>query len=246
MSFIIPRSSGGTYVIGLGQTLSSLDWDSASTKVLCEVDQGKETRFNDAKCDASGRLWAGIHSNYSLYYAPCWKHDLQYWVPVVCVLPSVLWHYLLGVRKSIRPIKKLTYEALAWLSVWSKVQMICIRSSWCQRHPKISYFIKIHIGLTFLVLEKRPSNRCLSVSTSWTLWQGFLWQNAVVSVILWIFAFAYCFDFLFFCELHTATRLWNAWNLLVSLHHSVCHLSMDFCKTSGRFSPWQKELRITF
>lgn len=59
VSFIIPRSSGGTYVIGLGQTLSSLDWDSASTKVLCEVDQGKETRFNDAKCDAFGRLWAG-------------------------------------------------------------------------------------------------------------------------------------------------------------------------------------------
>lgn len=59
VSFIIPRSVGGSYIIGLGQTVSSLDWDSTSTEVLCEVDQGKETRFNDAKCDASGRLWAG-------------------------------------------------------------------------------------------------------------------------------------------------------------------------------------------
>jgi len=58
-SFIIPRSVGGSYVIGLGQTVSTLDWDSANTEVLCNVDQGKETRFNDAKCDASGRLWAG-------------------------------------------------------------------------------------------------------------------------------------------------------------------------------------------
>lgn len=63
MSFIIPRSVGGSYVIGLGQTVSSLDWDSAKTEVLCEVDQDKATltRFNDAKCDASGRLWAGEH-----------------------------------------------------------------------------------------------------------------------------------------------------------------------------------------
>ena len=59
MSFIIPRSVGGRYVIGLGQTVSSLDWDGANTEVLCEVDKGKETRLNDAKCDASGRLWTG-------------------------------------------------------------------------------------------------------------------------------------------------------------------------------------------
>jgi len=26
-------------------------------------------------------------------------------------------------------------EVLAWLSVCSKVQMICIWSSWCHRHP---------------------------------------------------------------------------------------------------------------
>ena len=41
---------------------------------------------------------------------------------------------------------------LAWLSVWSEVQMICIWSSWYHFHPIISCFIKIQIGLTFLVL----------------------------------------------------------------------------------------------
>jgi len=50
-------------------------------------------------------------------------------------------------------------------SVW----MICIWSSWCLCHPIVSCFIKIHSGLTFLVLaypgflEKRPLNMCLSV-----------------------------------------------------------------------------------
>jgi len=30
---------------------------------------------------------------------------------------------------------------LAWLSVWSEVQMIYIRSSWCHCHPVIFCFI---------------------------------------------------------------------------------------------------------
>jgi len=34
--------------------------------------------------------------------------------------------------------KKLSGEVLAWLSVWSEVQMICILSSWCHCHPVIS------------------------------------------------------------------------------------------------------------
>jgi len=44
-------------------------------------------------------------------------------------------------------------EVLVWLSVWSKVQVICIWSSCCHCHLIISYyFIKIQNGLTFLVL----------------------------------------------------------------------------------------------
>jgi len=66
-------------------------------------------------------------------------------------LPSVLWHCWLGIRKSIRSVKKLSDEVLAWLSVWSKMPMIFIWFSWCHGHPIISCFIKIQTGLTFLV-----------------------------------------------------------------------------------------------
>ena len=48
---------------------------------------------------------------------------------------------LLGIRKSIRPVTKLSDEALMWLSVWSAVQMICIwSSSWCHCQPIVSCF----------------------------------------------------------------------------------------------------------
>jgi len=66
------------------------------------------------------------------------------------VLPSVLWHCWLDVRKSIRPAKKLSGEELAWLSVCSRVQMICTWCSWCHCHPIISCSSKIQNGFTFL------------------------------------------------------------------------------------------------
>jgi len=62
-------------------------------------------------------------------------------------LSSVLWCCWLGVRKGIRPIKNLSVEVLAWLSVWSEVQMICTWSSWCHWHLIISCFIKTRNGL---------------------------------------------------------------------------------------------------
>ena len=77
------------------------------------------------------------------------------------------WYCWLGVMKSIWPVKKLSDEVLAWLSVWSEVQVICISSSWCHCHSIISCFIKIQIGLTFLCqfmqvfLKKWPLNGCL-------------------------------------------------------------------------------------
>jgi len=47
--------------------------------------------------------------------------------------------------------RKLRDEVLEWLSVWSKVQMICIWSTSCHCHYVISCVIKIQIALTFLV-----------------------------------------------------------------------------------------------
>jgi len=57
---------------------------------------------------------------------------------------------LVGHQEEHPECKKLCDETLAWLSVWSQVQMIHIWSSSCHCHPIISCFIKIQIGLTFL------------------------------------------------------------------------------------------------
>ena len=61
VSFVVPRKSGG-YIIGLGRTISTLDFNTGATSVLHEVEQGTRNRFNDGKCDPSGRLWAGEYT----------------------------------------------------------------------------------------------------------------------------------------------------------------------------------------
>ena len=44
-------------------------------------------------------------------------------ISVQCRGAMMLW---LGIRKSIQPVKKLVDEVLAWLSICSEVQIICI------------------------------------------------------------------------------------------------------------------------
>ena len=95
--------------------------------------------------------------NLCIYFSFCWRGSLfEYFccfldsVNVIPV-PSVLWHCWLGIRKTAQTVKKLSDEVLAWLSVWSEMQMICIWSSWCHCRPIISCFIKIQIALTFLL-----------------------------------------------------------------------------------------------
>ena len=51
-------------------------------------------------------------------------------------MPSVIWHCWLGVRKSIWSVKNWSGGVLVWLSVWCKVQIVCIWSSWCHCIPK--------------------------------------------------------------------------------------------------------------
>jgi len=60
----------------------------------------------------------------------------------------------LGGRKGMRPVKKLSGGVLAWLCIWSKVQ-ICIWPSWCRCHSLSlapvnpdSFYLS---GFTFLV-----------------------------------------------------------------------------------------------
>jgi len=62
----------------------------------------------------------------------------------------------LCVRKSIRPVKELSVEVLAWLSAWSEVHIICIWSVQLMPLPPR------HLRLTQLSMEKRPLNGCLS------------------------------------------------------------------------------------
>merc|ERR1711860_9899 len=58
IGFVVPWKKGGV-VIGLGKTFAHLDWDTKKVTILQEVDQGKDTRLNDGKCDPRGRIWAG-------------------------------------------------------------------------------------------------------------------------------------------------------------------------------------------
>ena len=104
---------------------------------------------------------------------------LACWFSVVVVeksLPSVLWRCCLGGRKGLQPVKKLSGEVLAWLSVCSEVQT-CIWPSWCHRHSLSLASAKSRLVLpfwyrpTWAVTEKGPLNGCVCVcvlKSSWT------------------------------------------------------------------------------
>ena len=80
-------------------------------------------------------------------------------------MPSVLWRCWLGGRKGIRPVKKLSGGVLAWLSVWSEVQ-ICIWPSWCHCHSlslawvKSGLFSPFWYQLTRVAPDTWPLNEC--------------------------------------------------------------------------------------
>jgi len=98
------------------------------------------------------------------------KHISLSLLPCLCkILAFSALTLLVGRQEGHLACKKPSGEILAWLSVWSKVQMICIWSCWCHCHPIISSSSKIQNGLLFwcrltqVVLEKRPLNGCSSV-----------------------------------------------------------------------------------
>ena len=68
---------------------------------------------------------------------------------------------LVGRQQEHPACKKLTDEVLAWLSVWSEVQVICISSSRCHYHPIISCCIKIQNVKT---VRPMLSHRCSVLS----------------------------------------------------------------------------------
>jgi len=90
-----------------------------------EYSMAKNVQFSDQKLPCTTWL---INNNNN-----CFKF----------LLPTVLWHCWLGIRKSIRTVKFKRWDA-GVVYVWSKVQMICIWSSWCHYHPIVNCFIKIY------------------------------------------------------------------------------------------------------
>jgi sugar lactone lactonase YvrE len=67
--FAIPHSKGG-YVAAVGNKIMHFQWEAPSeAKVLAEVEKGLPNRFNDAKCDSRGRLFAGEYTIYVVIYS---------------------------------------------------------------------------------------------------------------------------------------------------------------------------------
>jgi sugar lactone lactonase YvrE len=61
VGFAIPRAGGG-FVAGIGMTVTLLDEDFVATPLVDIGPERDQNRFNDAICDAQGRLWAGTMS----------------------------------------------------------------------------------------------------------------------------------------------------------------------------------------
>jgi len=76
---------------------------------------------------------------------PAKTGQLTYWHKMVVITLRYAFSALMllvGLQEGHLACKNLNGEVLAWLSVWSKMQMICI----CHCHPIISYSSKIQNG----------------------------------------------------------------------------------------------------
>jgi len=99
------------------------------------------------------QVWHGcchfylLHKIFTIYNGVIFNRHLS--VPLICCLQC--FDTVAGHQEDHPTCKKLSDEVLAWLSVWSEMQMICIWSSWCHCRPIISCFIKIQISSIFLV-----------------------------------------------------------------------------------------------
>jgi len=119
------------------------------------------------------------------------------------LLPFSVLTLLVGCQEQHPACKNVSDELLEWLSVWNKVQMVCIWSGWCNFHPIIFCFVKIQIGLTLFMpaypgcpgkeAVKQVSNKVSLSTTSFSF--CFTRINATaVSIIA---------DMLMYCYTHT-------------------------------------------
>ena len=81
--------------------------------------------------------WMYMHTNENPNLVSV-KFCRQFCMQMPTTYYSVLRHCWLGIRKSIRPVK-IEWRGvglLVSLSLWSKVQIVCVWSIWCHCHPK--------------------------------------------------------------------------------------------------------------
>ena len=108
--------------------------------------------------------------------------DIFIWLSGICmrfyvILPSVLWHCWLGVRKSIRPVK-IEWWGVGVVYLERGTEIVCIWSSWCHCRPKTSsslasfkprLVLPFWYRLTQVVLENGPLNGCNGSSSQNTI-----------------------------------------------------------------------------
>jgi len=182
----------------------------------------------------------------------------SWFIHLLNLLPSVLWHCWLGVRKSVRPLNKLSDEMLAWVSVWSEVQRIYryFWLSWCHYHLIISCFIKIQIGLTFLVPSYSGCPTCPGKETVKWVFVCFLFNLvfkkiittcisvAIYVTITWYCWINFCRIFVHFRTPVTPRQTYTAWvygkYLIARPPYIVAksiHVNSDYRISGRRHSP---------
>ena len=141
-------------------------------------------------------------------------------------MPSVLWSCWLGSRKGIRPVKKLSSEVLAWLSVWSEMQT-CIWPSWWHCHSLSLASVKSRLVLPFwyrltrVVPEKGPLNWCVCVCRSLL----FSFHKLDSIFLLDTNIYLLLIHWLWWCLQggHLFWKTWKCWGILQLSGKKSCH-----------------------
>ena len=142
---------------------------------------------------------------------------------------------LVGQREMHLARTKLSDKVLVWISIWSKVQMICLWSSWCHCHSIVSCFTKIQNASSFLVLAYPDYPRKEAVK--WALWL------LLCMLQVWI-------DLLGFSAHCSATDRYGlllqmlhvVWLACLSVCLSVCHDHFNWLRCHlGYWPMWAKE-----
>jgi len=119
------------------------------------ISSGQSDSMSDWRLDACFPGWLYVHVRDTSGWGQCTGLVCCKHISVLLLslqiasrdLILLVWH-----QEEHLACKKLSDEVLVSLSVWSRVQMICIWCRWCHYHYIVSCFIKTRIGLTFMLL----------------------------------------------------------------------------------------------